>query len=72
MSAKSLATSLGTLAGSLVLAAGLVVLPSTGPAQAGPDGSVVSGAATFRAAPVDWSRCRDGDLQEEWRSRTVS
>jgi len=59
MSRKSFATTIGAL----VAAAGLAVVPSSAPAQAGPVGAAPA-AGAFRAAPVDWTRCKDTDLRE--------
>jgi hypothetical protein len=57
MSRKTFATSIGAL----LVAAGLAVVPSTAPAQAGPAATAQS---AFRAAPVDWTRCKDRDLRQ--------
>ncbi len=59
MSRKLLATTIGAL----VVAAGLAVVPSTSPAQAGSVG-VSTAPGTFRAAPVVWQRCKDRDLRQ--------
>ena len=59
MSRKSLATTIGAL----VVAAGLAVVPSSPPAQAGP-ATAATAPGTFRAAPVDWKRCKDRDLRQ--------
>ena len=67
MSRKTFATTIGAL----LVAAGLAVLPSTGPAQAGPSqagpsqaGPAPTAQGAFRAAPVDWKRCKDRDLKQ--------
>ena len=54
---------LATTIGALVVAAGLAVVPSSPPAQAGPAAAATAPGA-FRAAPVDWKRCKDPDLRE--------
>ena len=59
MSRKTLVTSFGAL----LVAAGLAVVPPTAPAQAGPVGAAAA-PGTFRAAPVDWKRCKDRDLRQ--------
>jgi pimeloyl-ACP methyl ester carboxylesterase len=59
MSRKTFAMTIGAL----VVAAGLAVVPSSPSAQAGPGGAVTAPSA-FRAAPVDWQRCKDRDLKK--------
>ncbi len=59
MTRKTFATTIGAL----VVAAGLAVLPSTAPAQAGPVPAATA-PGTFRAAPVVWTRCKDRDLKQ--------
>jgi pimeloyl-ACP methyl ester carboxylesterase len=59
MSRKSFATNIGAL----VVAAGLAVVPSSAPAHAGPVGAATA-AGAFRAAPVDWTRCKDEALRQ--------
>ena len=59
MSRKILATTIGAL----VVAAGLAVVPSSPAAQAGP-ATAATAPGTFRAAPVDWKRCKDADLRQ--------
>ena len=59
MSRKTFAMTIGAC----VVAAGLAVVPSSPSAQAGP-GLAATAPSAFRAAPVDWQRCKDRDLKK--------
>ena len=52
------------IAATALVAAGLSLLPSTTSARTAAPASSAPAAASFQAAPVDWSRCRDASLRQ--------